>query len=143
MAYYECTHKNDQKDPIYIGDKFTVTLKGSHNITTTATVCYIDKTTVCLLGDISLGTANWATQCNYAWNYTVNINSKIYTGTCRIPTLQQMYSKCAGYKRDFHYWTSTRYGGSTSCYVDNRGYVYSNAATSFTYGTAPFIEITL
>lgn len=139
MAYFECTHKNYS---VYIGDKFNITLNGSHNTTTTATVCYVDKTTLCLLGDTSLGTAAWATQCTYAWNYSVNINNKNYTGICRIPTHVQIYSKCAGYTRDFYYWTSTKYDGSTSWIVRTNGSV-SSAAHSSSVGTLPFIEITL
>ena len=139
MAYYECTYKDDH---INIGDKFNVSLTGSHIKTTTATVCYIDKSMICLLGDTSLGTANWSTQCKYAWNYSININNKEYTGMCRIPTLEQIYFKCAGYKRDFTYWTSTRYDGSSSCRVRSNGDVcYSGASTAFE--TLPFIEITL
>ena len=139
MAYYECLSNNDH---INIGDNFIVTLTGSHNQITTATVCYIDKTTVCLLGDTSLGSANNNTQRNYVWNYTVNINGKEYTGTCRIPTLEQIYSKCAGYRRDFVYWTSVIFNSSTSCSVDINGTVH-NANTSSSYGILPFIEITL
>ena len=129
---------------INIGDKFSVSLTGSHNLTTTASVCYIDKTTICLFGDISLGIANWPTQCNYIWNYSININGKEYIGTCRIPELKQLSTKCAGYRRDFHYWTST-------IYDYDRNYalaVYTNsyilyAAPGETYNTIPFIEITL
>ena len=140
MAYYECLNNNDH---IYIGDSFIVNLTGSHNQITTASVCYIDKTLVCLLGDVSLGNANWSTQCTYAWNYNVNIKGKEYVGTCKIPTLEQIYSKCAGYKRDFYYWTSTRYNTSASWYVYNSGRVYYTNDTSDTNGTLPFIEITL
>ena len=141
MAYYECLSNNDQ---INIGDKFNVSLTGSHNKTTTATVCYIykgDKTTICLLGDTSLGTANYDTQCSYAWYYTVNINNKEYTGTCRIPTFAQIYSKCAGYKRSFDYWTSTRYNSSAAWRVLSTGGV--NTKGDGPYDTLPFIEITL
>ena len=139
MAYYECLNNNDN---INIGDNFIVNLTGSHNQITTATVCYIDKTTICLLGDTSLGNANYGTQCTYAWNYNVNINNKEYTGTCRIPTLEQIYSKCAGYKRDFSYWTSTRLGTYNSWNVNSDGSVYY-PDSSYTLGTLPFIEITL
>ena len=142
MAYYECTYK---EDIINIGDSFTVILTGSHNITTSATVCYIykgDKTTICLLGDTSLGTGSWNTTCNYVWNYTININSKEYTGTCRIPTIEQIYSKCAGYWRDFSYWTSTSHDSSRSWYVDTLGRVGSTNKSA-SHGTLPFIEILL
>ena len=139
MAYYECTYKDDI---ISIGDSFTVNLTGSHNLTTTATVCYVDKTTICLLGDVSLATANWHTQCKYTWNYAININGKEYTGTCKIPTLEQIYSKCAGYKRDFGYWTSITYNGSLSWYVRNDSAVYCTPVGN-SDGTLPFIEITL
>ena len=140
MAYYECLSNNDH---INNGDKFTVTLSGSHNTTTTATVCYIDKTTVCLLGDTSLGLADFNTQCSYAWNYTVNINNKNYTGTCRIPTFEQLNSKCAGIKRDFNYWTSTAYSGLSCWYVRLDGGLLENGGPSYSNYTLPFIEITL
>ena len=142
MAYYECLNNNDH---INIGDSFIVNLTGSHNQITTATVCYIykgDKTTICLLGDTSLGGANWATACSYAWNYTININNKEYTGTCKIPTLEQIYSKCAGYIRNFAYWNSTRYTDSSSWSVYDNGLVSYNG-NHVTLGTLPFIEITL
>ena len=145
MAYYECLSNNDY---INIGDSFTVILTGSHNLTTSATVCYIykgDKTTICLLGDTNLGTVAWTNwpAGNYVWNYSININNKEYTGTCRIPTLEQIYSKCAGYKRDFHYWTSTRNGGSYAWLVDSNASVSNNLGPSVRAGTLPFIEITL
>ena len=144
MAYYECLNNNDH---INIGDSFIVNLTGSHNQITTATVCYIykgDKTTICLLGDTSLGGANWATACSYAWNYTININNKEYTGTCKIPTLEQIYSKCAGYMRNFSYWTpSTINGGSYAWVVVYNGAVGNNFGPTDTAGTLPFIEITL
>lgn len=142
MAYYECLNKNNY---IHIGDKFTVVLTGSHNKTISATVCYIykgDKTTICLLGDTSLGDANWSTQCNYIWNYSINIKGKEYTGTCKIPTLEQIYSKCAGYKRNFAYWTSTRFNSTNSWLVNSNGYVYNGDANGVR-STPPFIEITL
>ena len=138
MAYYECINKDDN---INIGDKFTVILTGSHNVTITATVCYIDKTTICLLGDINLGGADRTIQYTYAWNYNVIINNKEYIGICRIPTLEQIYSKCAGYMRDFSYWTSTfvKY----PYHVNSDGSVYASTAAGDTFGTVPFIEITL
>ena len=140
MAYYECLNNNDH---INIGDKFNVSLTGSHNQITTATVCYIDKTTICLLGDVSLGNANWSTQCNYVWNYSVTINNKKYTGICRIPNLNQISSKCASYRRGFDYWTSTAYNSSGSCcFVYSNGSIYPNSS-SVAGGTIPFIEITL
>ena len=139
MAYYECTYKDDI---IGIGDRFTVALTGSHNLTITATVCYISKSAICLLSSNSLGEVAWSTASNYAWNYNVNIKGKEYTGTCRIPTLKQIYSKCAGYKRDFHYWTSTPYDGSNSYYVSGYGFV-STYNITWGYHTLPFIEITL
>ena len=139
MAYYECLINNDY---INIGDKFTVTLTGSHNVTTTATVCYISKTEICLLGDTSLGNAIWSTACSYAWNYTVNINGKEYTGVCKIPTLEQIYSKCAGYRRDFNYWTSTSYDSRGSWCVYSGGYVYGYGFGN-SLSTLPFIEIAL
>ena len=142
MAYYECLNNNDH---INIGDSFIVNLTGSHNQITTATVCYIykgDKTTICLLGDTSLGGANWATAYSYAWNYTININNKEYTGTCKIPTLEQIYSKCAGYIRNFAYWNSTRYTDSSSWSVYDNGLVSYNG-NHVTLGTLPFIENTL
>ena len=146
MAYYECLSNNDYI--INIGDNFTVKLTGSHNVTTSATVCYIykgDKTTICLLGDTNLGTdawTNWPT-ASYVWNYTININNKEYTGTCKIPTLEQIYSKCAGYMRNFAYWNSTRNGGSYAWLVSYNGAVTNNLGPSVTAGTLPFIEITL
>lgn len=127
---------------INIGDRFIVTLDGSHNQTITATVCYIDKTTVCLLGDTSLGEANWSTQRNYAWNYSLNINGKDYTGMCKIPTFEQIYSKCAGYMRDFAYRTSTK-KDSSSCWVVSPTGSVGSYSDSNSYGTLPFIEITL
>ena len=87
MAYYECLSNNDH---INIGDNFIVNLTGSHNQITTASVCYIDKTTICLLGDVSLGKGKWSIISSYVWNYTININNKEYTGTCRIPTHEQI-----------------------------------------------------
>ena len=143
MAYYECLSNNDYI--INIGDNFIVKLTGSHNVTTSATVCYIykgDKTTICLLGDTSLGLANWPTQCKYAWNYTVNINNKNYTGTCKIPTHQQIYSKCAGYKRSFDYWTSTKYPNGYTWLVYSTGAV-DVTGSNVAYDTLPFIEIIL
>ena len=140
MAYYECLNNNDH---INIGDKFNVSLTGSHNQTITATVCYIDKTTLCLLSDTSLGTAIWSTQCKYSWNYTVNINNKNYTAICRIPTFEQLNSKCAGYKRDFYYWTSTPYDSNHSWYVNSNNGVYYDRSSSNTFETVPFIEIVL
>ena len=139
MAYYECIYKDDH---INIGDKFNVSLTGSHNLTITATVCYINKTTICLLGDTSLGITDWPTQCTYAWNYTININNKEYTGTCRIPTIQQIYSKCAGYKRDFDYWLYTEYNSASDWYDSSYGYVYYRVTHVYNH-TLPFIEITL
>ena len=139
MAYYECLNNNDH---INIGDSFIVNLSGSHNQLTTATVCYIDKTTVCLLGDTSLVTTNWHTQCTYAWNYSVNIKGKEYTGTCRIPTIDQISYKCAGYKRDFNYWTSSLFDIYTSYDVRPEGSVHSDSY-NLTNGTLPFFEITL
>ena len=140
MAYYECLNNNDH---INIGDKFNVSLTGSHNTTITTTVCYIDKTTICLLGDTSLGEADWYTQCNYNWNYSLNIKGKEYTGTCKIPTHEQIYSKCACYKRNFAYWTSTRYSSSNGWHVGKDSGVHEYAGAGNTYGTIPFIEITL
>lgn len=139
MAYYECLNNNDH---INIGDSFIVNLSGSHNQLTTATVCYIDKTTVCLLGDTSLVTTNWPTQCTYAWNYSVNIKGKEYTGTCRIPTIDQISYKCAGYRRDFTYWTSSLFDIYTSYDVRPEGSVHSDSY-NLTNGTLPFFEITL
>ena len=148
MAYYECLSNNDYI--INIGDNFTVKLTGSHNVTTSATVCYIykgDKTTICLLCDTNLGTvgvSNWATAYSYAWNYTININNKEYTGTCKIPTLEQIYSKCAGYMRNFSYWTpSTINGRPYAWVVGYNGAVGNNFGPTDTAGTLPFIEITL
>ena len=138
MAYYECLNNNDH---INIGDNFIVILTGSHNITTSATVCYIDKTTVCLLGDVNLGGADRTIQYTYAWNYRINIKNKDYTGTCRIPTLEQIHSKCAGYKRDFGYWTSTIY--NYPYHINSDGSVVASTAAGDTFGTLPFIEITL
>lgn len=128
---------------INIGDNFTVTLTGSHNKLTTASVCYIDKTTIYLLGDVSLGNANCSTQCGYIWNYSVEINGKEYTGTCKIPTHQQIYSKCAGYRRDFNYWLSTYYNDSYYWYVYKDGSVAAVYTGVGNAGTLPFIEITL
>ena len=139
MAYYECLNKDDN---INIGDNFIVKLTGSHNVTTSATVCYIDKTTICLLGDTNLENANWSTQCTYAWNYTININNKEYSGTCKIPTIDQIYSKCAGYRRDFTYWTSTLFDTYTSYDVRPDGSVHGDSY-NLTNGTLPFFEITL
>ena len=143
MAYYECIYNNDC---INNDDSFIVTLTGSHNVTISASVCYIDKTTICLLGNTSLGNANCPTQLGYAWNYNVNINNKEYTGTCRIPTLTQISSKCARYKRDFRYWTSTPYSTSITHfhYVTTSGIVYFEHYNNMgAMGTLPFIEITL
>ena len=140
MAYYECLSNNDH---INIGDSFTVNLTGSHNVATTATVCYINKSTICLLGDTSLGNANWGSQCAYAWYYTVNINNKDYTGTCRIPTFAQIYSKCAGYKRSFSYWTSTESATYDAWVVFNSGQTYAPYGKEHGFDTIPFIEITL
>ena len=145
MAYYECLSNNDH---INIGDNFTVNLTGSHNVTTSATVCYIykgDKTTICLLGDTSLGSVGWTNwpAASYVWNYTININNKEYIGTCKIPTLEQIYSKCAGYIRNFAYWTSTRYGSSYAWIVFSDGSVSNNLGPSVSAGILPFIEITL
>ena len=139
MAYYECLSNNDH---INNGDKFNVSLTGSHNLTITASVCYVDDTTICLLSDTNLGNANWGTQCGYYWNYTVNIKGKKYTGICRIPTLAQIYSKCACYRRNFIYWTSTPYDGSNSYYVSGYGFV-STYNITWGYHTLPFITITL
>ena len=139
MAYYECSYKDDI---VGTGDSFTVNLTGSHNTTTTATICYINKTTICLLGDSSLGSANWTSQCAYAWYYTVNINNKEYTGTCRIPTFEQIIYVCAGYKRGFSYWTSTRRDKPTSWYVGGVGNVEFITPTD-TGCSLPFITITL
>lgn len=140
MAYYECTHKDDC---INNGDSFIVTLSGSHNVTTTATVCYIDKNTVCLLGDINLGTASCITQRGYVWNYTVNIKNKEYTGSCKIPTVEQIYFKCTGYKRSFDYWTSTAYNDLHAWVIFSDGRVYNYYGADHAFGTLPFIEITL
>ena len=146
MAYYECIYKDDN---INIGDSFIVTLSGSHNQLTTASVCYIDDTTICLLGDTSLGNANCSTQRGYIWNYSIEINGKEYTGTCKIPTHQQIYSKCAGYKRDFNYWLSTKHNGSNYWLVYGDGNVspsYIDISTdrpADRAGTLPFIEIAL
>ena len=140
MGYYECLSDNDH---INNGDKFNVSLTGSHNTTIIASVCYVDDTTICLLSDTNLGNANWGTQCGYYWNYTVNIKGKDYTGTCRIPNLNQISSKCAGYRRGFDYWTSTAYNSSGSCCsVYSNGSVYPKSS-SVAGGTIPFIEITL
>ena len=139
MAYYECLNNNDH---INIGDKFTVTLSGSHNQLTTTSVCYVNKSMICLLGDVSLATANWSTQCTYAWNYSLNINGKEYNGTCRIPTLEQIYSKCAGYRRDFAYWLYTKRDSTYSWIVNSSGSVFVEGA-SLPASTLPFIEITL
>ena len=142
MAYYNCIYNND--DIIGIGDNFNVSLTGSHNKTTTATVCYIYKGDKTLLGDISLGNANLSTACAYAWNYVININNKKYTGTCRIPTLEQITSKCAGYKRSFDYWLSTYSNASNYWYVYKSGSVNPVNTVSFVNAsTLPFIEITL
>ena len=140
MAYYECLNNNDYI--INIGDKFNVSLTGSHNTTITATVCYINKATICLLSSNSLGEVSWSNASNYAWNYVININNKEYTGTCRIPTHNQLSSKCAGYMRNFSYWTSTPYDGSNSYYVSGYGFV-STYNITWGYHTLPFIEITL
>ena len=140
MAYYECAYKDDH---ISIDDNFIVTLSGSHNQITTATVCYIDKTTVCLLGDINLGETTYIAASNYIWNYIIDINNKEYTGTCKIPTVVQIYSKCAGYKRNFAYWTSTVSDSSVPWFVSSDGYVGLHGGPSIPYGTVPFIEITL
>ena len=129
MAYYECLSNNDH---INIGDNFIVSLSGSLN----------QITTVCLLGDVSLGLANWSTACSYAWNYSVNIKGKEYTGMCRIPTHQQIYSKCATHKRDFSYWTSTRYSSTQAWYVGSNGCIFYYDP-NITDDTLPFIEIIL
>ena len=142
MAYYECLSNNNDHI-INIGDKINVSLTGSHNLTTIATVCFINETTVCLLGDTSLGNTNNNTACTYAWNYTININNKNYIGLCIIPTLEKIYSKCAGYKRDFSYWTSTKYAANNAPWViENSGRVFVNSP-SLNYENLPFIEITL
>ena len=142
MAYYECLSNNDH---INIGDKFTVTLTGSHNLTTSATICYVDYAddiTICLLGDTSLGNGDWSTQRGYSWNYSLIINGKDYTGICKIPTVEQIYSKCAGYKRDFYYWTSSDFQTTNGWCVSSYGGV-SNNIPGYVFGTLPFIEITL
>ena len=140
MAYYECL--NNKKDHIYIGESFIVNLTGSHNTTITASVFYIGKSTVCLLADISLASANWHTQCNYRWNYSVNIKGKKYTGTCKIPTKEQI-SKCLVYKRDYYYWTSDGASSSQSTFVDTSRSPISAANIEVNLPTLPFIEITL
>ena len=140
MAYYECLSNNDH---INIGDKFSVSLTGSQNTTITASVCYIDKNTICLLRDGGPGGTTWVTACNYIWNYSVNINNKEYTGTCRIPTLEQIYSKCAGFYRGFNYWLSKKRDSSRAYYVTNIGSVeYIDIDVTFV-NYLPFIEITL
>ena len=78
MAYYECLSNNDH---INNGDKFNVSLTGSHNQIITATVCYVDNSMICLLGDVNLGGADRTIQYTYVWYYTVNINNNKYTFT--------------------------------------------------------------
>ena len=140
MAYYECAYKDDI---VGTGDSFTVTLEGSHNITTTATVCYISKSEICLLGDTNLGTSSCITQRGYSWYYTVNINGNNYTGTCKIPTLEQITSKCAGYKRSFDYWLSTAADSLHAWVIYSSGQVYGYYGADYGFGCLPFIEITL
>ena len=129
-----------------LGDVITCSLTGSHtNASYQLQVCYLTTTKICLLGVSNLGNANWSTCCGYSWTVSIpagRLTTNAITKTSvKIPTLEQIYSTTANYKRDFHYWTSTP-NGSTAWYVYSYGYV-SFTGTSDSIGALPYVVIDL
>jgi hypothetical protein len=129
-----------------LGDIITVSLSGSHtNSSYQMQICYLTSTKICLLGYTSLASTKWSTACNYTWTVTIaagrlTTNAKTVSSV-KIPTLENIYSTTANYKREFHYWTSTP-TGSDAWYVNSNGPVY-HSGTSYSYGALPYAVINL
>ena len=129
-----------------LGDIITCSLTGSHtNASYQLQVCYLTTAKICLLGYTNLGNTNWNSCCNYRWTVSIPagrlVTNAITKTNVRIPTLENIYSTTANYKRDFAYWTSTpSSSGAWRVYSD--GDVYTNS-TSTTYGALPYVIIDL
>lgn len=132
-----------------LGDIITVSLTGSHtNSNYQMQVCYLSSAKIYLFGYTSLGSSNnWSTVCNYTWTVTIAAG-KLTTNArtvnqVKIPTLENIYSTTANYKRDFHYWTSTP-TGSNAWIVYSDGHVdTAGSGTSASYGALPYVTINL
>ena len=129
-----------------LGDIITCSLTGSHtNASYQLQICYLTTTKICLLGYTNLGNANWSTCCGYSWTVSIPAGSLVTNAitktNVRIPTLENIYSTTANYKRDFHYWTSTPYS-SYAWLVGSDGAVTSGG-TSYTRGALPYVIIDL
>ena len=99
------------------------------------------------MGYTNLGNANWNTCRDYSWTVSIPagrlITNAITKTNVRVPTLENIYSTTANYKRNFNYWTSTPYG-STAWRVGSNGYVGDDAkGTSVAYGALPYVIIDL
>ena len=129
-----------------LGDIVTCSLSGSHtNASYQLQICYLTSTKICLLGYTNLGNAVWSTCCGYSWTVTIpagSLTTNAITKTeVRIPTLENIYSTTANYKRDFTYWTSTPYS-SNAWGVSSNGNV-NYYSTSSSYGALPYVVIDL
>ena len=129
------------------GDVVTGSLTGSHtDANYEFTVCYVDDTKVCLLGNSSLGSALWATAVGYTWSVAFDAGvikpSAVTVDNVKIPTGAQIGNECAGYNRSFGYWTSTETSGTKALWVYG-GQVYPWDKTPDAEPVIPFVEITL
>ena len=130
--------------PIGIGTDVYVDLTGSNTISAyKCKVCYVSPTQICLIGQISLGNDNWTAQNNKTWSASTTINGKNYVvNNVKIPTHEQLYKYCCGWKLDFNYWTSTKNPSGYSYRADAVGVMYESQIT-YSLGTTLFITIEL
>jgi hypothetical protein len=124
-----------------LGDIVTGSLSGSHtNASYQMQVCYLKPTKICLLGYTSVGSGSWSTCCNYTWNITFaagTLTANAITKTqIKIPTMADIYSTTANYKREFTYWTSTQHSTNAWYAVQSGGiltYYQGNSANAVPY----------
>ena len=128
---------------LYLGMVVNVSLTGSHtNASYPTKVVYINKTTIHLLGTVSLETIDLASSINYKWNTTVTIGSNTYTINNSVkPTSTQIMTYCSGYQTGFTYWCND-YSGTTGWSVSNNGIV-NNDNIGNNYCIIPYIVVNL
>ena len=134
------------KSTLYLGMVVNVSLTGSHsNASYHTKVVYINKTTIHLLGTVSLGSANFTTSRAYRWTATLTLGNLSYTiNNCMNPTSTQIMTYCSGYLTGLNYWCNDYFTGRPNGWiVDGSGEVYDNSGIGCAYGVLPYIIVNL
>ena len=131
-----------------LGDDIIVSVSGSHtNNSYSMQICYLNSTKICLLGNTNLGSANLNTSLNNTWTINIpagrlTVNAITKTGV-KIPTIENICTTTANFKRGFQYWTSTKVSTNTNYWGINSNGLITEISNAGTTANIPYVVIDL